>query len=321
MSYSSDGGQSFAAPIPIENGPDTPIGGWGPARRPYIATDGQRVAVSWGTAPNGYSGVRISTSLDPLTFGPKVEVGTPDTGDVEEFQKVMFDPDGDVWVSWHWTVPGVSEAKVVSREEDGWAHEVITDGAPGEPCDCCPHDMRVNQAGDTLVAYRNNINNLRDHWVVGSPDSGASFGTPVQGSSTGWEIPACPVSGPRLAETSGGRQLLTWADPTSGESRVWIGYSDDGGATWGGDALVRDEGGPQSLPKITTEAGGRILLAYDQDNVGHLTGSLDDGATFLEPVTISSDDGALFRLELCSGPTRSGLVGVTAAGSIWWAGQ
>ena len=56
VSHSGDGGQSFGAPVVIEQGPLNPLGGWGtPDRKPYVAADGARVAVTFGSWPNGSS--------------------------------------------------------------------------------------------------------------------------------------------------------------------------------------------------------------------------------------------------------------------------
>ena len=321
LTQSTDGGKTFQSPIAVENGPATPIGGWDGSRKPYVATAGTRVVVAYGTTPNGYSGVRISTTLAPLTLGSLIKIGSPATSDVEEFQKPVFSPQGNIWVTWHWTTPG-GEAKMVSREEANWAYESASgNGTPGEPCDCCPHDIRVNAAGDTLVAYRNNVNNIRDHWVSRDPGSNSGFGAALQASTTNWEIFACPVNGPRLSETPGGTQLMTWADPTSGSWRVWLAESKDGGVSWSGDDLIVDAGTDQKLPSIATSAGGRIHVVYDQGDLnGQLTASDDDGATFAAPILVMTNDGKLGRMELCRGPTRTGMVGVTAAGSLWWAG-
>ena len=234
----------------------------------------------------------------------------------------MFTAQGNVWVVWHKTVIDVSEEISVSREEDGWAHEDLTGGpTPGEPCECCPLDARANAAGDVLVAYRNNIDNVRDHFVFRDPAGPAGFGAAVAGSSTNWFIPACPLNGPRLSETQGGTQLLTWSDPTNGESRIWVAQSDDGGASWSGDHVVVDAGSAQESPSITTDAGGRVWVTYDQAGSGRLSASDDDGGSFGgQASAISTDDGELVRMELCSGPTRTGLVGVAPGGSLWWAG-
>ena len=144
LSQSTDGGQSFEAALPIENGPINPLGGWGSAdRKPYVATDGNRVAVAFGDYPNGSSWLALSTALDPLGFGPLVAVGSPDTADVEEFQKPIFRPDGNLWVAWHWTHGNpVEEDVVISREENGWAYEGISDAAPGATNNSCMQESR-----------------------------------------------------------------------------------------------------------------------------------------------------------------------------------
>jgi len=316
LSRSQDGGATFQAPIGIEVGPEQPMGGWGNSRKPYVASDGNRVAVVYGTSAPITSRVVLSTSLAPLVFAPAVDVGTSDPSDVEEFPKPTFQADGSLHVFFHRTLPG-SEELMISRETDGWTPESLLGSAPGEPCDCCPHDVRTNQAGTTLLTYRNNIGNVRDQFVARAPD----FSSAVAGSSTNWTTFACPVDGPRLGENDGGEQLLVWADPTQGASRVWISDSANDGLTWGGDRMGEDSGAGQHRPTLALAADGTVWVTMDRSgDDALLVSSTDGGATFGGAAEIVTADGPLDAAELCSGGGRTGLVGVTAGGDLYWVG-
>ena len=316
LSRSQDGGASFQAPIGIETGPENPMGGWGNSRKPYVTADGTRVAVVYGTSAPISSRVVVSTSLAPLTFAPAVDIGTADTSDVEEFAKPVFQSDGSLAVFFHRTLPGLEEI-MVSRESDGWTAESLLGSAPGQPCDCCPQDVLTNQAGTTLLAYRNNISNVRDHFVARAPD----FSSSVAGSATHWTTFACPVDGPRLGENDGGDQLLVWADPTQGASRVWISDSTNDGLTWGGDRMVEDAGAGQHRPTIALAEDGTVWVAMDRSgDDALLVSSTDGGATFGGATELITADGALDAAELCSGGGRTGLVGITPGGDLYWIG-
>ena len=127
------------------------------------------------------------------------------------------------------------------------------------------------------------------------------------------------MSGPRVQGLAGDDALLTWADPTSGDYRVWVANSGDAGQSWGGDHVVADAGDAQRLPSITRASDGRVWLSYGVSlDAGRLTSSTDDGANFTDPITLGTSDGNLDALELCAGGTRAGAVGVTPSGSLWW---
>jgi len=316
LARSQDGGASFQAPIGIEIGPEQPMGGWGNSRKPYVIADGTRVAVVYGTTAPISSRIVLSTSLAPLSFASAVDIGTADTSDVEEFAKPVFQSDGSLAVFFHRTLPGLEEI-MISRENDGWVAESLLGSAPGQPCDCCPQDVLTNGAGTTLLAYRNNISNVRDHFVARAPD----FASAVAGSSTNWTTFACPVDGPRLGENDGGDQLLVWADPTQGASRVWISDSTNDGMTWGGDRMVSDSGAGQHRPTIALDDDGTVWVSMDRSGADALlVSSTDGGATFGGGSVMNTVDGPLDAVELCSGGGRTGAVGVSSGGDLYWFG-
>ena len=71
----------------------------------------------------------------------------------------------------------------------GWS------GPGSEVCDCCTGSIQA--AGDIVtVTYRDNNDNLRDSWAGISYDGGLTFTAGVNIDQNGWEIAACPASGP-----------------------------------------------------------------------------------------------------------------------------
>jgi len=316
FSRSKDGGETFETPIGIETGPENPYGGWGNSRKPYVISDGLRVAVVYGVKN---SKAVLSVSLEPLQFSTPAVVGTASEMDVEEFVKPLFDQDGNLEVFFHHTQFG-NEAIMISREKDGWSPEPILGETPGQPCDCCPHDIRMNKLGTRLLAYRNNIENVRDQYVTRAA-ADSPFNTAVPGSHTNWTIYACPVDGPRLGENTAGDQLLVWSDPTSGKGRIWISNSFDDGVTWEGDRIIADMGQSQHRPSITLAGDGTLWVTMDQKGgspLSLISKSSNGGQTFEPPATIMTEEGALNAVELCSGGGKTGLVGVTPTGSLYW---
>ena len=132
----------------------------------------------------------------------------------------------------------------------------------------------------------------------------------------------CPVDGPRLSESSSGTQLLTWADASSGDSRVWVSQSTDDGETWLGDQMVADDsGGAQNRPTIAQGADGTVWLTMDKLGTSDvLLSSTDGGSTFDSGRAISTPGGDLEIPELCSGGALTGLVGIAGDGALYWVG-
>ena len=44
-----------------------------------------------------------------------------------------------------------------------------------EPCDCCQPDLEISDNGDIYLAYRNNINDIRDTYIAIKPSGSESF--------------------------------------------------------------------------------------------------------------------------------------------------
>jgi hypothetical protein len=193
-----------------------------------------------------------------------------------------------------------------SSEADGAAlgPEVLLDE---RVCDCCPTALLRLADGGLVAAYRDRTAaEVRDVSLVRSPDGGATWSEPVPLAEDGWEIPGCPVNGPRLvrdgetlaaawytgAGGGAGRVLVArgpadapgtgrGVDAGAPEGRVdavfcrgelvvaWLGH-DEGRAAWMLRALP-PEGAPTE-PFVLTDvsagrASGHLRLAADGDDV------------------------------------------------------
>ena len=77
---------------------------------------------------------------------------------------------------------------------------MVNDNA--EPCDCCQPDLAISENDDLYIAYRNNISNIRDHYLVVKPIEDEIFSEPVRISTFNDFIDFCPSSGPSIAFNS-----------------------------------------------------------------------------------------------------------------------
>jgi len=67
-----------------------------------------------------------------------------------------------------------------------------------EPCDCCQPDLEIDENGNVYVAYRNNVQNLRDTYLSVKRLDEDGFYENYQVSNFQDFIPYCPSSGPDI---------------------------------------------------------------------------------------------------------------------------
>ena len=67
-----------------------------------------------------------------------------------------------------------------------------------EPCDCCQPDLEIDENGNVYVAYRNNVQNLRDTYLSVKKFNEDGFYENYQVSNFQEFIPYCPSSGPDI---------------------------------------------------------------------------------------------------------------------------
>ena len=67
-----------------------------------------------------------------------------------------------------------------------------------EPCDCCQPDLEIDENGNVYVAYRNNVQNLRDTYLSVKRFNEDGFYENYQVSNFQDFIPYCPSSGPDI---------------------------------------------------------------------------------------------------------------------------
>jgi len=309
LARSRDGGETWEDAVPVEVGSSPAV--TGVERRPYVAVTEDRVAVVWTSNPDPATWVAIADRTDQaLSFGEPFDVGTSTPDDLEDFANLVFLEDGELVVVTHVSDPSDwSEALWITRESEGWAAEPLTDDAPGEPCACCAIDLLATADGGLLVAYRNNIDNIRDQFVLTVHPSGDV--TWAQASFTNWELAGCPMQGPRIERLPDGELVILWSDPTAGESQIWIAHSHDDGANWHGEKRLTDASatGAQRWPRVGMDDGGDLHVAFQVANEVWSVKSHDGGIIFGDAERLETPDGPLLEAELAIGPRGAAMVG------------
>ena len=144
-------------------------------------------------------------------------------------------------------------------------------GNMGGTCECCGLKIVSSPEGHLFIAFRSNINNIRDIWLARSLDKGMTFEPSLKLSSGDWTINACPVSGPNIALDAAEGAHIVWRDvrdDSGGTSHVYYAYVPSGSnATPANTAF--DAAGAQMANYGDVAIYGNIrVLTYQTMNYG-----------------------------------------------------
>lgn len=159
---------------------------------------------------------------DGRTFSKPVQVNDDVAPAVHRFPFVSVDAQGGICVSWldkrKKTADGADLTRVFfARSTDGaktFGKNVdATAGQPYPICHCCRVAQTTDPRLGLLIAFRNDVHDLRDIYLVRSPVStngNPDFGTPIPLEHINWKIPMCPMDGPSIATDLVGNLHAIW---------------------------------------------------------------------------------------------------------------
>ena len=304
----SDGG-SFTPGKSIGVGDRTPS--VGTARRPRLAVDDERIAVAFsdGVTPDAEIWLYVAdkTTLD-FSGQLLAETGRHDTLD----QPTLAFDGGEIHVAWKFGLDhdyGIA----IGRESDNYT-PVEVYGFPGQPCECCPHELTMVDS-DVVLVQRGNELDLREIYLGFVDDAGQAEVHRV--SQNDWLVAGCPYDGPSTTRTDSGRWLATWIDATLGDARAWVSASDDGGVTWGAGLVVLPDGDrSQAWPNLTSN-GDDVWLTVEEIWLRTRLFHSGDGGMSFEEQTMDED---IVDTQLASGGGRAGMIGLDRDDHlVWWA--
>ena len=321
MRRSDDGGESFSDEIVVYQGGRVPAGRWRSVAM-EVAPNGT-VHMAWiETIGSGNSDIRYTRSTDRgESFSPPVSVVAA-TGDaVEDFPSIAIDSTGTVHIAWidgrelKQGTDGYDQIWATRSFDDGLTFEAprrasFAPGGVGGSCECCPTAAAVTPEGDLLIAYRSNVNNVRDIFVARSTDGGETFGTAIPIPSQPWNLFACPVAGPGIAVDRFGTAHIVWKDGREGAAGQYMYYTilPDGADRVPHDFPLSQELTRTNHPTIGVTPQGAILTTFDshksvKTQVNYF-GSFDGGNTFTEKASLLPDGSNTNRQlsELAIGP-------------------
>lgn len=302
VSRSTDGGFTWSSNKRASSTSAVPTGA------PVLTTEvGGKVTIAWGDLrrPPMWSRVDVCVAHSAdggLTFNPDPRIN--DDSYADQQQPEITSIGGTVFTVWH-GYPSTSQPKPatplwVSRSTDGGATfeaQVRVDSYAKTSsdtigtCNCCPTDIFTNGASNVYAPYRIDSSNMRDIFMARSTDNGMTWLPAVRVSHGRWILDACPGTGPSGA-ARGDTLWVSYMDQRNSTApTIYVSRSTDGGATFGTDVKVGDNG---NFPSLVADGRGRVFCLWsdvprnNRANV-YVAVSTNSGNTFGPPVRINPD--------------------------------
>ena len=193
--------------------------------------------------------------------------------DAGRFPIIETMPDGNLLIAWiDRRIDGPKPRQLYLMKLDTRGQALTRNYQVGEGlCECCKLSITFADGGKTvyMVDRQVDADKIRNHVMRKSIDGGASFGTPVEISNDGWQIPSCPHSGPSLGRDSRGQLHVSWFTQGRSEAEAGIYYSvsKDGGMTFAPRTMIEANAAPETLYNN--------LIVGDDDRVYFAWSNLD----------------------------------------------
>jgi hypothetical protein len=257
LSASHDRGQTFSAPVKINDDPKPVDHG---LHALAIANDG-RIYVSWLDSRNVVEVPMKDMKMD----------GASKSAHAESNREVFM-----------------------ASSNDGGRTFSVNQKVATNACPCCKVAVATSSDGRLYVSWRQVLpGDFRHIAVASSTDHGKIFSSPVIVSDDRWMLTGCPVSGATLSiATDGALQVLWYSEGQNGQTGLYWSVSRDHGASFGPRQLLA-AGTVSGTPVLMGDA--KILTAVWQDagrdNEGVMMAEDFSGAA--APVRLVATNGRL----------------------------
>jgi hypothetical protein len=269
-------GKNFSDPVRVNDIPgDATVRNENPPKV-AVGPDGD-VYVCWANETAKWKGdIRFARSTDTgKTFLPAItlnsDAGGPPTG--HAFQSIAVDRRGRIFVTWIderrkktsdrgaeiWLSTSEDRGKSFSRDR-----RILSD-----VCECCRTNIQIDSEGRLFLSFRTVPGTgpmHRDIVVARSTDAGITFKT-TRVSADGWDINACPVSGPALCLDSRDQVHVVWFTGGGEKPGLYYATSVDHGSSYLPRKLLDPDQKLGKHAQAIAQPDGRILVAWD-DQLG-----------------------------------------------------
>ena len=199
---SADEGFSFSIPVRINSHANTVVAYT--QSGPKIAIRGEEIIIVFMDDRTGYTSVYINVSTDAgISWDDDIRVS--DQPYLEAYSEIGVGIDGKLHLIYYSYNQNYSFNSVRYSTSPSGSIEFSSSVPVGitneemEPCDCCQPDIVISDNGDLFIGYRNNISNLRMHYIVKKEYGSDSFQEPIPVSYFSDYVSYCPSSGPSLS--------------------------------------------------------------------------------------------------------------------------
>ncbi|MDP4231557.1 MAG: exo-alpha-sialidase [Bacteroidota bacterium] len=285
MSVSSDGGSTFSMPVVVCSDANCNSNFQRTAQF-VLDTKGNIHLVWMGNRVNKQPDIWYTRSIDKgKTWSTPISVCDADDSSkyAQDFPSIACDSSDNLYVSFLDSREVQRDSKnghvqlYFTRSLDGgmsWSKNMKADilpGGMGGTCECCTERIAASSDGHLYIAFRSNINNLRDIWLARSNDKGLTFEPALKLSSGDWHVDACPVSGPNLALDADEGAHIVWRDvrdDSMGVSHVYYAYVPKGSAETPVNTAFDAPGASLANYADISLYGNNRVITYQTSNYG-----------------------------------------------------
>ncbi|MCU0338834.1 MAG: glycoside hydrolase [Spirosomaceae bacterium] len=176
-------------------------------------------------------------------------------GKGHSFSDIARLPNGELGIVWLDEKMGDYEGRSVkfvqTLPQGGFSNEVVVDS---NACQCCRTVLFIDNKNHLHVTYRDlAADNIRDMAHAVSTNGGKTFSNPRSVYPDGWQVAACPHTGPSMAQV-GNDLFVSWFSGTSAQHQSGVRV-----AQMGGDSLFTHH--------LTIRAKHPQLLSYRENLV------------------------------------------------------
>lgn len=232
LSASRDSGQSFTAPVKVNDDPKPTDHGM---HSLAVAGDG-RIYVAWLDERNVAPAPAKDMKMDAKSSGHHMENN----------RELFF-----------------------SSSTDGGRSFSPNQSLAADVCPCCKTNLAVGNDGRVYVSWRQVLpGDYRHIAVTSSSDQGKTFAKTTIVSNDEWVLKGCPVSGAALAATDGTLQVLWYAGGDKGERGIYVSESRDAGKTFSPRQLLA-AGSAHGTPVLLRQFVGAATGVWQEGEGGN----------------------------------------------------
>lgn len=302
FSVSNDAGKSFSEPVRVTN--TLKVNSYFQRAGEFIVDPQGTIHLIWAESRSTPDILYTRSSDEGQTWSAIRSLSNDSNKHVEDFTSIACDSSGNLYVAWidsrdRKNNGSATDHLYFTRSFDGgnvWDAPVRAnihpDGGIGGTCECCRTSMVSSPDGEVTIAFRSNIENLRNIFVARSKDKGSTWEPIVRIQKGSWMINACPATGPNIRyDNANATVLVGWRDAHSGSGNVYFASRPSGSDSSTINVQLNSITVNANFADVAVAPNGAIGAVYvardhGADNV-FARFSFDNGATWTSEQAIS----------------------------------